>query len=119
VREYEEILEERMERLSPPGGTVEFSHPTRGPGLRLTEQERDELLGGDPRSASARQVGGDHYSRYAIQPSEFIVHNNLGWLEGNAIKYITRHRHKGKAEDVRKAIHYLELLLEWEYPGHD
>ena len=41
--------------------------------------------------------------------------NALGWCEGNAIKYVCRHRTKNGAEDVRKAIHYLQLLLEWEY----
>jgi hypothetical protein len=65
--------------------------------------------------ASSRQVGGDHYNQYAIQPSEYIIRNELGWLEGNAIKYITRHKDKGGAQDIDKAIHYLELLKEWTY----
>jgi hypothetical protein len=46
---------------------------------------------------------------------EFIHANSVGYLEGNVIKYISRHKSKGKAEDVRKAIHYCELLLELEY----
>ena len=65
--------------------------------------------------ASARQVGGDHYRRLTIQPSDYILQNNLNWLEGNAIKYITRHSVKGGAQDIDKAIHYLELLKEWAY----
>ncbi len=52
-----------------------------------------------------------------IQPSEFIYKNNLNWFEGNAVKYICRHRLKGGAVDIDKAIHYLELLKEEEYNG--
>jgi hypothetical protein len=61
------------------------------------------------------QVGGGHYKKYAIQPSEFIHRNGIGFLEGNVLKYTIRHRDKNGAEDIRKAIHYLQLLLEWEY----
>lgn len=65
--------------------------------------------------ASDLQVGGDHYKSLNIQPSEFIHRNGLNWLEGNAVKYICRHRQKHGKHDIEKAIHYLELLLEWEY----
>ena len=65
--------------------------------------------------ASDTQVGGDHYKSLTIQPSEYIFKNNLNWLEGNAIKYITRHARKGGVADIDKAIHYLELLKEWHY----
>jgi hypothetical protein len=67
-------------------------------------------------SASKTQVGGGHYKDLAIQPSEFIHRNRIGWLEGNAIKYVCRHRNKNGRQDIEKAIHYLQLLLEWEYP---
>ena len=62
--------------------------------------------------ASEQQVGGDHYVCLPVQPSHYIVANGLGWYEGNAIKYITRHRMKGERKDIEKAIHYLELILE-------
>jgi len=62
-----------------------------------------------------RQVGGDHYKSMVVQPTEFIVRNNLSWCEGNAIKYICRHHLKGGNHDIDKAIHYLELLKELEY----
>ena len=62
--------------------------------------------------AIKKQVGGNHYSRYNIQPIDFIIANKLDWCEANAVKYITRHPHKGGVEDIRKAIHYLEILLE-------
>ena len=65
--------------------------------------------------ADEKQVGGTHYKEMAIQPSTYIYQNGLNWYEGNAIKYITRHRVKGGVADIHKAIHYLELLLEEEY----
>lgn len=65
--------------------------------------------------ADEKQVGGDHYKGMAVQPSEYIYRNKLGWYEGNAVKYITRHGVKGGRKDIEKAIHYLELLLEAEY----
>lgn len=64
---------------------------------------------------TGRQVGGNHYKDFAIQPTEYIVANDLGWCEANIVKYISRHASKGGAEDVRKAIHYAELLLELKY----
>ena len=62
-----------------------------------------------------KQVGGKHYQSMKIQPAEFINENKLLFAEGNAIKYICRHSIKGKEEDVRKAIHYLEMILERDY----
>ena len=62
-----------------------------------------------------KQVGGKHYKDMKIQPAEFINENKLLFAEGNAIKYICRHSIKGKEEDVRKAIHYLEMILERDY----
>jgi len=65
--------------------------------------------------ASEQQVGGNHYRGMVIQPSEFIHVNELGWCEGNAVKYICRHHLKGGEGDLDKAIHYLQLLKEWDY----
>ena len=50
-----------------------------------------------------------------IQPAEFINENKLLFAEGNAIKYICRHSIKGKEQDIKKAIHYLEMILERDY----
>ena len=61
------------------------------------------------------QVGGKHYRNMKIQPAEFINENKLLFAEGNAIKYICRHSVKGKEQDIRKAIHYLEMILERDY----
>lgn len=66
-------------------------------------------------SAKDEQIGGEHYRSMAIQPAEFIHKNGLGYLEGNIIKYISRHSQKGGAQDIRKIIHYAELVLELEY----
>jgi hypothetical protein len=58
------------------------------------------------------QVGGNHYKDNAIQPWDYIVANNLGYLEGNVVKYITRWRQKGGVDDLRKVVHYAEKLIE-------
>lgn len=65
--------------------------------------------------ASASQVGGNHYSKLAIQPAEYAHANGLGGLQMNVIKYVTRYRDKNGEQDLRKAIHCLELLIEMEY----
>jgi len=62
-----------------------------------------------------KQIGGNHYKKFAIQPVEFIVKNRLGFCEGNVIKYVCRHRYKKGVEDLKKAKHYLELLAELVY----
>ena len=62
-----------------------------------------------------KQVGGSHYKDMPIQPVEFAQVNNLNFIEGCVIKYVSRHRSKNGAEDIEKAIHFLNLLLELEY----
>jgi len=64
------------------------------------------------RASLKMQEGGSHYKDLKIQPIEYIHANNLGYIEGNVVKYITRHSQKNGAEDIRKVIHYCELLLE-------
>lgn len=61
------------------------------------------------------QIGGNHYSDMLIQPAEYCELNNLSFLEGNVIKYISRHRNKNGAEDLKKAQHCIDLLLEMHY----
>lgn len=65
-------------------------------------------------SAFDRQEGGSHYAKYAIQPLEFIVRNNIPFLEGNVIKYVVRWKDKAGIEDLKKARHYLDMLIELE-----
>ena len=60
------------------------------------------------------QIAGDHYKKMAIQPIEYIHKNGLGFIEGNVVKYITRWKTKNGIEDLKKAKHYIELLIDME-----
>jgi hypothetical protein len=60
------------------------------------------------------QVGGSHYKDMVIQPVEFIEKNNLGFCVGNVIKYVCRYKSKNGIEDLKKAKHYLEILIDIE-----
>ena len=66
-------------------------------------------------SAYDKQIGGSHHSRFAIQPSKFINDNKLLFAEGNAIIYICRHAHKGGKQDLEKAKHYIDMIIERDY----
>lgn len=66
-------------------------------------------------SALDMQVSGDHYSKLAIQPIEFIHANNLDFFQGNIVKYATRHHDKNGVDDLRKVIHYAQLAIELQY----
>lgn len=85
----------------------------------LPEEYLAELL--DEQSATIsfdaldKQEGGAHYKGLKIQPIEYISQNNLDYLQGNVIKYVTRHKDKNGKEDIKKAIHYLELILQLQY----
>lgn len=103
--------------------------PIKGDNTRLLEYflenelellKRDDITPNDFKgfkdiSALDKQVSGNHYKDCGIQPIEYIHANGLNYFEGNAVKYITRHRKKNGKADIEKAIHYLELLLEMEY----
>jgi hypothetical protein len=62
-----------------------------------------------------KQIGGSHYKKYKIQPSRFINENKILFAEGNAIKYICRHQDKGGRQDLEKAIHYIQMIVERDY----
>ena len=62
-----------------------------------------------------KQIGGSHYKNMVVQPSEFINRNKLQFAEGNAIKYICRHAHKGEVQDLEKAKHYIDMIIERDY----
>jgi hypothetical protein len=64
------------------------------------------------------QVAGNHYKDKAIQPWDYIVGNNLGYLEGNIVKYVSRWKDKGGVDDLRKARHYLDKLIEVNYANN-
>lgn len=63
-------------------------------------------------SANDKQEGGNHYKDKAIQPWDYIISNNLGYLEGNVVKYVSRWKDKNGVEDLKKAQHYLQKLIE-------
>lgn len=62
--------------------------------------------------ANSIQIGGEHYKTMAIQPWDYIAVNNIGYFEGCVIEYVSRHQDKGGIEDLRKAMHCLEKLIE-------
>jgi len=62
-----------------------------------------------------KQIGGSHYQNFKIQPSKFVIENELLYPEGCVIKYILRHRLKGKRQDLEKAIHFIEMIIERDY----
>ena len=62
-----------------------------------------------------KQIGGQHYQNFVIQPSKFVVENKLLFPEGSAIKYICRHPYKNGKEDLLKAIHFIEMIIERDY----
>jgi len=74
---------------------------------------RKDLRGSSP-SPKSTQVGGDHYSKMKIQPIDFITANGIGYIEGNIIKYVCRYKSKNGVEDLKKAQHYLQMLIEQE-----
>ena len=67
-------------------------------------------------SAYDKQIGGKHYQNFSIQPSKFVIENELLFPEGNVIKYVCRHRYKNGKEDLEKAVHFIEMIIERDYP---
>jgi hypothetical protein len=68
-------------------------------------------------SAEQDQVGGSHYKGLKIQPMRYSMANGLNACQHTALKYLTRYKEKGGIEDLRKAIHCIELLIEFEQEG--
>ena len=62
-----------------------------------------------------KQIGGNHYKKMKIQPSKFVIENKLLYPEGSVIKYILRHQDKGGKEDLEKAMHFIEMIIERDY----
>lgn len=81
----------------------------------MTNQVPQHRPSEPPPSALEKQEGGDHYKKLKIQPIEYIHANGLDFFQGNMLKYLTRHKDKNGAEDLRKVIHYAQLALELQY----
>ena len=77
----------------------------------VADAEANETRGVTP---LLTQIGGAHYKKLKIQPVEYVHANGIGYFEGTAIKYLTRWKDKGGIEDLRKAIHFIELLIQLE-----
>lgn len=100
------------------GCEVEFNLPSlytegEADSSSVTEINQQKLQRGSV-TALDHQVGGDHYKKLKIQPVEFIMANDIGYMEGNVIKYVVRHKDKGGIADLEKAMHYLQMLIEQE-----
>jgi len=89
----------------------------------LTREMKDKLLNHPAYSSYSidkktfaldKQEGGDHYSSMDIQPAEYILANSIPYIEGCVIKYVSRWRHKGGIQDLEKARHCLDILIEHE-----
>lgn len=79
---------------------------------KIIDLARRSVYYGDP---EGYQVGGFHYKTSGMQLSEFLERNKVGFLEGNAMKYVFRHDKKNKEEDLLKAIQYIKLILKYKY----
>ena len=66
-------------------------------------------------SAYKKQIGGNHYKKYKIQPSQFVTENKLLYPEGCVIKYVIRHQDKGGKQDLEKAKHMIDMIIERDY----
>lgn len=81
----------------------------------INEHDIEDMVGNKQPSPNKKQVGGSHYKKYEnLQPWDVVLKWNLGYLEGTALKYIARWKDKNGLEDIRKAIHFLEKLVETE-----
>lgn len=85
------------------------------PPLTPTEYAKLHLEDETNKSALSTQVGGDHYKKLKIQPMEYSMANKLDACQHTAIKYVTRFRDKGGKQDLEKAVHAIEMLIEHEY----
>jgi len=66
-------------------------------------------------SAYDKQIGGTHYRTMKIQPSKFVIENKMLFAEGNVVKYICRHPYKDGKQDLEKAKHFIDMIIERDY----
>lgn len=92
-----------------------MSSKVKGEGRQsLRRDEANTGSSGDEQTALDRQEGGNHYKSLSIQPVEYAHKNGMGFIEGSVVKYITRWRSENNYEDLRKAKHFIDMLLELE-----
>lgn len=79
------------------------------------ELPKEEQAKSKDQSPLEIQINGDHYKKLPIQPVEYTMKNNLNFLQGSVIKYITRYKNKGGLVDLQKARHCIDMLIQLEY----
>lgn len=108
----------RVNRVDPFGirvdGAKGYFHPQ-----YFTHSYKTTIYPAPPTKALDVQHGGNHYKKLKIQPVEYIMANGIPYMEGNVIKYISRWRDKGGMQDLKKAKHYIELLIENEEKNNE
>lgn len=121
--ELKAITEEQREQVEKLGNGVAMAFDDEGTGLHIEDYiSFDEMAAIVDYLRSQQvvnvlgnmQVGGDHYQT-KIQPVEYIHANGLPFIEGNVVKYVSRHKAKGGADDIKKAISYCKILLKLDY----
>ena len=95
-----------------PGSIV----PTQKPVFKQGRWVYKDTLGNPvtpaPTPTRSTQVGGSHYKDKAMQPWDIIDAWELNFYAGNVIKYILRYKHKDGLQDLQKARHYIDKLIE-------
>lgn len=81
---------------------------------RVYARVKEKEIQTERKNSLNTQVGGNHYTSMKIQPMEYSLANNLNACQHTAIKYISRYQQKNGVEDLEKAIHTLQLLIDWE-----
>jgi hypothetical protein len=117
-------VDDRLYGIKKPGSDYEFSfystqfEPYTEESQQMTAAEYiktiDATVPDEPKSALDVQIGGSHYKGMAIQPMEYSMKNGLDACQHTAIKYITRFREKGGIQDLEKAKHCIDLLIQFE-----
>lgn len=82
-------------------------------GVDIQDYKQLDLFQPEPNPLN-EQIGGNHYKRFAIQPAEYAFHNHLEFLPANIIKYVTRYPFKNGLQDLEKALHCLQMLIQLE-----
>lgn len=87
---------------------------TNGGSMMYQDPSGEAWVRVDNLSSLTEQVGGSHYKDYRIQPVQFFHENNVPFIEASVCKYVLRWRNKNGIEDLKKARHYLDMLIEME-----
>ena len=87
--------------------------------IKCGKSNKEEIVNSMKEGAFGKQIAGSHYSKLKIQPMTYCLENQLNYAQSNVVKYITRYKDKNGIEDLKKAIHCIELLIQWEEENAD